>query len=181
MWLIAGCIAGVLLLACSTSTAKNVIKVSSVLVDTLKDKYFGEKPKKIEIIDINNKSLVVYEDITLLTAKNHHQYDVICFTSDSDSLNSNTSVHNFEPKCHIKRMIPLTVIRHGQYLSTIPFRPNDFNYDVIFVSIKKMNEDNYSVYKFCSDSYINLIDIIDKYEVDSKANEVVGELAEAYD
>lgn len=181
MWLVAGSIAGVILLTCATSTGKNTLKLGGVLFDTVKDKFLGPKVKKIEVIDIEDKTLVVYEDITLVTTKIHHQYDVLCFHSDNKDLNSNNATHNFDPINHIKKIMPMTVIRHGQYLSTVPFRPKDLGTSALFVSIKKMNDNLHSVYKFSFNDYINLIDIINTYEMDSKTNESVEELAEAYD
>jgi hypothetical protein len=181
MWFVAGSITGVILLTCATSAGKNAFKLGGVLFDTVKDKLLGAKVKKIEVIDIDDKALVVYEDITLVTTKIYHQYDVLCFHSDNIELNSNSATHNFDPINHIKKMIPMTVIRHGQYLSTVPFRPKDFGTNTLFVSIKKMNDNLHSVYKFSFNDYINLIDIINIYEVDSKMNENIEELAEAYD
>jgi hypothetical protein len=163
-----------------TGTGKRIVKIGDVLFDTLKDR-LNNKKKNIKIIEINDKNLLVHEDIVLVTSKSPRNYDVVCFYSDSSNLHTGDVILNYDITLIDKNILPAVFIRHGSYISTVPFRPYDFNFKHIFVAIKSESKSCHSVYKFYERDYINIIDIINIYEEDNKNNIKKIIFAEAFD
>ena len=163
-----------------TGTGKRIVKIGDVLFDTLKDR-LNNKKKNIKIIDINDKNLLVHEDIVLVTSKSPRNYDIVCFYSSSSNLDIDKVILNYDITLIDKNVLPAVFIRHGAYISTVPFRPYDFNYKHLFVAIKNESKSYHSVYKFAEKDYINIIDIIHTYEDDLKNSTKKIIFAEAFD
>lgn len=181
MWLLASLVASAVLLTC-TRKGRQVIYISKVLLETLRDNLNSKATKNtLRVSSFNGVKLVQYDNITLNTMASHQHYDVKCFESDSKELLEKHEIHNHNSHFDIKQEVPITFFRTGSHLCTVPFRPIDFRCDTLFVSIKHMNQDLYSVYRFCDEQYVNLLDIIDKYEYNLKNNKVEAPLAEAFD
>jgi hypothetical protein len=179
MWLYAFLGIGICGLLLS-NTGKTAFKVGGILYYTIKDKLLIKK-KNIKIVNINDKNLLVHEDIHLVTSKSPRNYDIICFYSDSDNLTSKDVILNYDISLEDKNVLPAAFIRHGSYISTVPFRPYDFNFKHLFVGIKNDSKVYHSIYKFSELDYINLIDIINKYEDDMKNSTKKIIFAEAFD
>jgi hypothetical protein len=163
-----------------TNTGQTALKVGGIIYDTIKDRLVIRK-KNIKIVNINDKNLLVHEDIILVTSKSPRNYDIICFYSDSDNLINKDVILNYDISLVDKNILPAVFIRHGSYISTVPFRPNDFNFKYLFVGIKNDSKSYHSVYKFSEYDYINLLDLIIKYEDDMKNNVKKIIFAEAFD
>jgi hypothetical protein len=179
MWiyaLIGASLAGILF----TSTGKSVVKIGSVLLNTVKDSIYNKK-KDIKFTNINNKNLLVYEDIILLTSKLSRHYDILCFHSNSVNLIKNETIQNYDISLEDKMFIPIVSIKHGSYVSTVPFRPADLDFSHLFIAIKNDIKIYHSVYKFNEKDYINIIDVIHRYEEDLKNSTRKIIFAEAFD
>jgi len=163
-----------------TNTGKAGLKIGGIVYDTVKDRLYNKK-KNIKIVNINDKNLLVHEDIVLVTSKSPRNYDIICFYSDSDNLVNKDVMLNYDISLEDKNVLPAVFIRHGSYISTVPFRPYDFNFKHLFVGIKNDTKVYHSVYKFGEYDYINLIDLINKYEDDMKNSTKKIIFAEAFD
>ncbi len=163
-----------------TNTGRRIVKIGDVLFDTVKDRVFNKK-KDIKIININDKNLLVHEDILLITAKSPRTYDVVCFYSDSNNLINSDAILNYDITLEDKNVLPTVFIRHGTYISTVPFRPSDFNFKHLFLAVKNDSKPLHSVYKFTEKEYINIIDIIHRYEEDLKNSTRKIVFAEAFD
>ena len=46
--------------------------------------------------EINDKNLLVHEDIVLVTSKSPRNYDVVCFYSDSSNLHTGDVILNYD-------------------------------------------------------------------------------------
>ena len=179
MWLYAGIGIGILGLLFS-KTGKNLVKFGDVLFDTVKDRYFTKR-KDIKIISINDKNILIHEDLILVTSKSHKNYDIVCFHSDSLTLTDSDVILSHDIKGENKNIIPTSLVKHGTYVSTIPFRPSDFNFKYIFVAIKNEDKPYHTIYKFGEKDYVNLLDIIHRYEEDLKNSTRKIIFAEAFD
>lgn len=178
MWIFALGLSGIILLSC-TGPGRSVFKIGKALYETVSDK-ITHKNKKIELISINNKPAILYENLIFPAFKQKHTYDVNCFYSDDkqfieDSIHKQTYIN----EDYIE--IDMNIIKHGIYSSMIPFRPLDYGYGHLLVSVKKINEDTYSVYKFNSSEYINVYDIYERYNKDTEECKENVQLAEAFD
>ena len=160
-------------------------KLTKIFLDTVISRKF--KPQIHLINDlVNNKSVIRYGPFTFNSITTHQQYDIMCFSSlYFDTLNSNsynTEFHNYVITNEITEKIPITLIRNAGKVCTIPFRASDYGYQTLYVAIKHLCVDEYSVYKYENDTYINVLDLFSKYEnkLHTKHEETVT-LAEAYD
>lgn len=163
-----------------SKTGRNLIKVGDVVFYTLKERLLSRR-KDIKIMNINDKNILIHEDLILVTSKSHKNYDIVCFHSDSVNLIEKDIILSHDIEGETKNVIPTSLIKHGTYVSTIPFRPEDFNYTHLFVAIKNEDKTHHTVYKFNKSDYINFIDIIHKYEETLKAAPQKTVFAEAYD
>jgi hypothetical protein len=163
-----------------TSTGKNIVKFGDVLFDTVKDRFYNKK-KDIKIANVNDKNILTYEDIILITSKLSKVYDIVCFSSESTELNNNDVILNHNISLEDKNVLPIAYIKHGVYIGTVPFRPIDFNCKHLFIAIKNDSKPHHNVYKFSEKEYINMIDIIQRYEDDLKNNTRKIIFAEAFD
>lgn len=178
MWIFVLGLSGAVLISCIWP-GRNVLKISKALYETVSDK-ISHRTKNIELINVNNKPVILYEDIALPAFKQKHTYDVNCFyTEDEHFLKGSLHNQNYTNENYTE--IDMNIIKYGVYSSMIPFRPSDFGYTHLLVSVKKINEDIYSVYKFDSSDYINLYDIYEKYDKDTKESKEEINLAEAFD
>jgi len=166
---------GILITGLYSKKGQDVIKFSKILIETIQNR---NKPQiKIENEMINSTNTIKYGDLHLNSINSTHHYDVICFTSDGIE---DDVIHNINPNNKICEKIPIVNLRVGPYLATIPFRPKDLNHSSLFLAIKHLSCDVYSVYKFKNSEYINILDISLRYEKDLKDNEN-DSLAETYD
>jgi hypothetical protein len=163
-----------------TNTGKNIVKFGDVLFDTVKDRFYNKK-KDIKIVNINDKNVLVYEDIILMTSKSSKVYDIVCFSSNSTELNNSDVILNHNISVEDKNVLPFVYIKHGTYISTVPFRPLDFNFKHLFIAIKIDTKVCHNVYRFSEKEYINVIDIIQRYEEDLKNSTRKIIFAEAFD
>lgn len=160
-----------------TKKGQNAVKMIQIFIETMKNRNVSVKP---ECDTINLSPVLKYGDVFLNSLNTNHHYDVICFTSD---FITETETHNFNPQHVICEKIPLSVLRSGNCLGCIPFRPKDFNYCKFFVGIKRISYENYSIYKFELNDYFNLTDLVIEYEnkYETNYNNSSSVLAEAYD
>ncbi len=187
MWTYIYVSASILAIALLGQKTLKCLKLSGIVLKTIIDDKF--KPKISPINDfINDTHLIKYGPFTFNALNIHQPYDFICFSSKSLTNQNETELHDYNLIKDIDNRIPISLLRNSGKICTIPFRPSDYNYNTLFVGIKHLSSDTYSVYKFTNDSYINLLDIIKKYEKDltseiirlkSMPKEIC--LAEAYD
>lgn len=187
MWTYIYVSATILSLALLGKKILKCMKLSGIVLKTvIGDKF---KPQIYPINNFINDTYVInYGPFTFNALNTHQPYDFLCFSSESLNQSKEMEFHNYILTKDINNTIPISLLRNSGKICTIPFRPSDYNYNTLFVGIKHLSSDNYSVYKFVTDSYINLLDIIKKYEKDliyasTKTNSMPKEifLAEAYD
>jgi hypothetical protein len=182
MWTYIYISASILSLALLGNKIVKCIKLSNILLKTIIGNKF--KPQIYPINEvINHANVIKYGPFTFNALSTHQPYDILCFTSKTLNSKNESEIHGYNLSNEIDDKIPISILRNSGKVCTIPFRPKDYNWDTLFVGIKHLSLDTYSVYRFKSDSYINLLDIIKKYEKDltmvSASKEVC--LAEAYD
>jgi hypothetical protein len=139
----------------------------------------NQKPCEIKVensighIDLGNKKL------SLPAFKSSKHYDVVCFKHHEGV---NDESHDVPLNVTEEHKVPFTLIRNNEHLLHVPFKPSDMDLNSIYVGIKHIVSDGYSVYKFNEHEFINFFQIIQKYETDleTKKDEPL-ELAEAYD
>jgi hypothetical protein len=133
----------------------------------------------VGIIDLGNTEL------NLPTFKTNKFYDIICF-KHHDGLpvspeNPEKKHHKIDLHIDEEHKIPFTLFRINEHMLHIPFKPKDIEHTILYVAIKHISDDHYSVYKFTDNEHINFYEISEDYEIELlKQNENV-ELAEAYD
>ena len=184
MWIFVTLITGLVIAGVYSKPGQKAIKVSKLLIETLQNNSSKNQTHLEHETVYNETYMIKYGMIKLNTLKTTHHYDVICFTSNSDDLYNTKDIHHYNPLPDISTNIHFTLIRHGNYLGSIPFRPSDFNCPIIYVAIKHMSHEKYSVYKFENKEVINLLDLFGVYENDliRISNILCDEsLAEAYD
>lgn len=182
MWYLLYLSLGVAALGLFTQRGKKVVKFTQILFETIQNNAKSSKVKP-EFELINRSHSIKYGDIHLNGINTFYHYDLICFTSNAFPIETKEK-HNYNPTHEICEKVPITLLRSGACVASIPFRPSDFNYNRLYVAIKRISNENYSVYRFDTKEYINPLDIINRFEKDlilqSQKNESV-ELAEAYD
>jgi hypothetical protein len=182
MWYFLYLSLGIAALGLFTQKGKKVVKFTQILFETIQNN--AKNPKvKPEFELINRSHTIKYGDVYLNGINTSYHYDVMCFTSNAFLLGIKEK-HNYNPIHEICEKVPLTLIRSGSCISSIPFRPSDFNFNRLYIAIKRISNENYSIYEFENKDYINLLDIIARFEKDLiseiEKNESVS-LAEAYD
>jgi len=178
MWFSLYVILGLIAIGLYTKKGKNAVKLAQVFIETLQN---NSKTNKINIeYEIVNMAPVIkYADLHINAINSFYHYDVICFTSNAYV---NKEIHNHNPTHEICERVPISLIRSGACIGSIPFRPSDFNYSRLYVAIKRISQENYSIYCFDSNEYINLLDLSNKFEKDLILNiQKESVLAEAYD
>ena len=156
---------------------KKIIDIIDLVSKVLNDN--KQKPCEIKVensighINLGNKKL------TLPAFKSSKHYDIICFKHHE---NFSAESHDASLNVSEDHKVPFTLIRNNEHLLHVPFKPSDMDLNSIFVGIKNITNEGYSVYKFDEHEFINFFNIIQKYEEEqkSKASQPV-ELAEAYD
>jgi hypothetical protein len=133
----------------------------------------------VGIIDLGNTEL------KLPTFKTNKFYDIICFkhhdglpvsSEDEEKKHHNINLHIDE-----KHKIPFTLFRINEHMLHIPFKPKDIDLKMIYVAIKHISDDRYSIYKFTNNEHINFYEISEDYEIELIKQTENVELAEAYD
>ncbi len=127
-------------------------------------------------IELGNKNLV------LPAFKSAKHYDVLCFKNDKDIEIKDNESHNQSLNINDENKVPFTLVRNNEHFIHVPFKPSDHSLSNVFVGIKHLTKDGYSVYKFNEDEFINFCHIIQKYEEDLKKEaEKPVELAEVFE
>jgi hypothetical protein len=127
-------------------------------------------------IEVGNKNLV------LPAFKSFKHYDVICFKNYDDFTISEFETHNRSLNIDEEHKVPFTLVRNNEHFIHVPFKPSDHNLPNVFVGIKHLSKEGYSVYKFDTHEFINFCHIIQKYEEDlKKESEKPVELAEVFE
>ncbi len=178
MWLSIYAILGLIALGLYTKKGKNAVKLAQVFIETLQN---NSKSNKInmEYEIVNMSHIIKYGELHLNAVNTFYHYDVMCFTSNAIC---DKEVHSYNPTHEICERIPISLVRSGAFIGSIPFRPSDYNYNKLFVAIKRISQENYSIYRFDSDEYINMLDLTSKFEKDLILNiQKESTLAEAYD
>lgn len=158
---------------------KNGFKLLNIVKDTLVSKFFENK---IPIIleDVKGKKVIKYGDIYLNTFEPMYSYDIKCLKMDEDKDLKNET-RNFTPDNEEQNIIPLNLIKFKNFLGFISFTPKDYDSKNLHILIKKITEQEYSVYKFEQNSYVNVREIVGKYEEYLLNSKMENILAEAYD
>lgn len=127
-------------------------------------------------IEVGNKTLV------LPIFKSVKYYDIICFKNHNEIEVNENENHNISLNVNEEHKVPFTLIRNNEYFMYVPFRPSDHNLNEIFVAIKHLTKEGYSVYKFNTQDFINFSELFHKYEEDLKkiADKPI-ELAEVFE
>jgi hypothetical protein len=176
MWYLIYSLLGLTALGLYTKKGRNAIKFVQILIETVQtNKNIKIKP---ELEYINTSPVIKYGDTYINGCNTFNHYDIICFTSNIiDKVK-----HNYNPTKDICEKIPVTLLRSGSCIATIPFRPCDFNHNNLYIAIKRISHENYSVYKFEEREYINLNELFFKFENDIvNVDNQVSTLAECYD
>jgi len=130
-------------------------------------------------IEVGNKNLV------LPAFKSVKHYDVMCFKKNTDLIYNEVREdenHNRSLNINEEHKVPFTLVRNNEHFIHVPFKPSDHCLDTVFVGIKHLSKEGYSVYKFDEHEFINFCNIIQKYEEDLKKEaEKPVELAEVFE
>lgn len=133
----------------------------------------------VGIINLGNKEL------SLPAFKTNKFYDIICFKHHEalpiSEDNNEKKHHNISLQIDEKYKIPFTLFRINEHMLHIPFKPKDLDLNLVYVAIKHLSNDHYSIYKFSDNEHINFYEISEDYEIELTKNEETQELAEAYD
>ena len=113
-------------------------------------------------IEVGNKNLV------LPTFKSVKHYDVLCFKKYKELAINEDENHNVSLSVNDTYKVPFTLIRNNEHFIHVPFKPNDHDLSEVFVAIKHLTKDGYSVYKFNENEFVNFSVIVQKYEEDLK-------------
>lgn len=173
VWVTLGAVA----LTLYTEKGRNILKFSKIFLETLKNN--SKNVTKYELCNVNNQNIIKYGEINLSTFISVHHYDVLCFEAENLEIKEH---HRFNPNFIIDKNYPITLVRCGVFLGTIPFKPSSYCCKNLFVGIKHMSHDTYSIYPINENDYVNIKDIIDTFE-NHLENPIQEEtfLAEAYD
>lgn len=127
-------------------------------------------------IEVGNKNIV------LPTFKSVKHYDVLCFKKYDELDIKESENHNISLNINDTYKVPFTLIRNNENFIHVPFKPNDYSLEEVFVAIKHLTKDCYSVYKFNTHEFVNFSVIVNKYEEDLKKEaEKPIELAEVFE
>lgn len=114
------------------------------------------------VIEVGNKNLV------LPTFKSVKHYDVLCFKKTDDFIINENENHNISLNVNDEHKVPFTLIRNNEHFIHVPFKPKDHDLSEVFVAIKHLTKDDYSVYKFNENEFVNFSHIVHQYEEDLK-------------
>ena len=178
MWFALYAVLGIIALGLYTKKGKNAVKLAQVFIETLQSNAKNNKIN-IEYESINMAYTIKYGDLHINAINSFYHYDALCFTSNSFS---SKETHNHNLTNEIRERIPLFLVRSGVCIGAIPFRPSDYNHNRLYVAIKRISQENYSIYGFENNEYINMLDLMNKFEKDLILNiQKETTLAEAYD
>lgn len=157
------------------------LKFVVLLCETIFEKLKSDRKLTIEEINVNNAHVVKYGDFIVNSIKLHHYYDVKCF-EDIPKFNQDKENHN----CLIKKenelkSVNLNLEKFKDSILYIPFRPSDRNYKKLYVCIKRISFQEYSIYRYDEKEYIDVKELIDEYEEWLTTPQEPEDLAEAYD
>lgn len=143
---------------------QKVIGLLSMISKAMKESNKNSCTVKIENglghIEVGTKSLV------LPAFKSLKHYDVICFKSHNNFELVHSDNHNLSLNINEENKIPFTLLRNNEHFIYVPFKPSDHNLSDVFVAIKHLTKDGYSVYKFEENDFVNFSHIVQKYEED---------------
>jgi len=156
---------------------KKRVKLVPILIEALLSAY-KEKNTQITYSKINTKNVIKFGNFNLPCIKSMHNYDIKCVNLETNIKDETSDYH---PVFDSKHEIDMKLVRYGDNLTCIPFRPMDYDFNNLYVLIKRISEQSYTVFKFSSCQYINYLDILHRYEniIELKKQNTV--LAEAYD
>jgi hypothetical protein len=152
--------------------------ISKAMKESSKNSCNVKVEKGLCHIEVGNKNLV------LPTFKSVKHYDILCFKkySELDLIINEDENHNLSLNVKDEHKIPFTLIRNNEHFAHVPFKPSDHSLDEVFVAIKHLTKDGYSVYKFNENDFINFSVIVNRYEEDlKKESEKPVELAEVFE
>lgn len=157
------------------------LKFVVLLCETIFEKLKFDRKLTIQEINVNNTHLIQYGDFVINMIKLHHYYDVKCF-EDIPKFNEDKENYN----CIIRKEnelknVNLNLEKFKDSIMYIPFRPSDRNYKKLFVCIKRISFQEYSIYRFDDNEYIDIRELIDRYETWLTTPQEAEDLAEAYD
>lgn len=179
MWILLP-VAALLYFSLSSSKGRQAVSISASFIKVAIDSIIPKE--KISVKHINSTAVIQIKDVTLNTKVISKYYDITCVDTSTSFHDTNDNVkHQQSISTNLKSVIPITYFRHGVNVCSIPFRPKDLGYETLYIYIKNVNEELYSVYKFSKDMYINLLDLNEIYESDKLKSIHVPVLAEAYD
>ena len=133
---------------------------------------------RIENSEIHNTEIVKYGDLYLTVFKMHHYYDIQCF--EKVPVKNESHCFNINAIKNTLKNIPLNMFMFKNNLCYTPTSPKSLNYKHFYVCIRRINFQDYSVYRIEENEYLDFKDLIEKYETFlSMSRETT--LAEAYD
>lgn len=140
-----------------------------------------EKHLKITDVNINNAHIIKYSDIYLNTFTFHHHYDIFCVSGLDENVNFENGEFHSVRVSKTKNTVPLNFFRYKDKICHTIFKPSNLNYETLYICIRRITFNDYSVYKFDRYQYIDIENIIDKYEEYLSTPLESLDLAEAYD
>jgi len=150
--------------------------VSKAMKESSKNNCSVKVENGLGYIEVGNKNLV------LPAFKSVKHYDVICFKNHTNDNEITDESHNMSLNINDENKVPFTLVRNNEYFIHVPFKPSDHSLTDLFVGIKQLSKEGYSVYKFDEHEFINFCNIIQKYEEDLKKEaEKPVELAEVFE
>jgi hypothetical protein len=150
--------------------------VSKAMKESSKNSFSVKVENGLGHVEVGNKTLV------LPAFKCLKHYDVICFKNNNDFVINEDENHNVSLNVKDEYKVPFTLVRNNEYFIYVPFKPSDHGLTDLFVGIKHLSKERYSVYKFSTHDFINFSHIVEKYEEDlKKTAEKPIELAEVFE
>lgn len=100
----------------------------------------------------------------LPTLSVNHMFEVICY-QDADH----------------KIRIPITFFQYKNQYVYIPFKPNDLSLSHVYVGLKHLTQDSYIFFAIDQNDFVDIPNLITRYEEELKDRLVNEPLAEAFD
>jgi hypothetical protein len=159
---------------------QKILKLLTLISKAMKESSKNSCSIKVENglghIEVGNKNLV------LPAFKSIKHYDVICFKKHQEVDIKEDDNHNCSLNVKDEYKVPFTLFRNNEHFIHVPFKPSDHGLTDLFVAIKHLSKEGYSVYKFDTNDFINFSHVIQKYEEDLKKEaEKPVQLAEVFE
>lgn len=153
----------------------------SLFLETLLENTFSKGKIVLEEIDVNGKHLIKYGNFLFDTFKINHYYDIKCFES-IPSLNDDKEnyLHLIKEDSEYKS-VNMNLETYRDYIMYLPFRPKDRNCKKLYICIKRIQFQEYAIYRYDENEYIDIQEVMNKYETWLHTPQEETELAEAYD